>query len=221
MSTKATRRAKLSWNSARANAPPRVASPRWRRDVSQISEITIAASIPRPPDHFTATAAPNAIPAAYRHGRHRGDGTRGTPSGGARGVRTSIQRRSRTRHRKPATIQSCTWTSSSASRDRTTLRLSRASRSPATNVQSARPNRSCAIRASPVTASVPAIAEPIRHPNGSIPNALMPRAIVHFPSGGWTNEPTSHSCSRNKRSFGDSIVQTSSEPPTKMHAAFA
>ena len=40
----------------------------------------------------------------------------------------------------------------------------RARSSPARNVQSGRPNRSCAIRARPVTASVPATAEPIRHP---------------------------------------------------------
>ncbi len=53
--------------------------------------MTIAASIPRPPDHLTATAAPNAIPAAYRHGRHRGDGTGVSvvrPAGGPRCVRT-------------------------------------------------------------------------------------------------------------------------------------
>ena len=72
-----------------------------------------------------------------------------------------------------------------------------------------------------MTARVPATADPIRHPNGSIPNALIPSAIVHLPSGGWTNEPTSHSCSRNARSFGESIRQTRSEPPTRMHAAFA
>ena len=68
---------------------------------------------------------------------------------------------------------------------------------------------------------MPATAEPIRHPKGSIPNALIPSAIVHLPSGGWTNEPTSHSWARNARSLGDSILQTSLEPPTKMHAAFA
>ncbi len=71
-----------------------------------------------------------------------------------------------------------------------------------------------------MTARVPATAEPMRQPNGSIPNALIPSAIVHLPSGGWTKEPTSHSCSRNSCSFRDSILQTSSEPPTKMQAAF-
>ncbi len=68
---------------------------------------------------------------------------------------------------------------------------------------------------------MPAIADPIRQPNGSIPKALIPSAIVHFPSGGWTNEPTSHSCSRNRRSFSESMWQYRSVPPTKMHAALA
>ena len=194
---------------------PRVVSPRRRRDVSHISETTIAASIPSPPDHLTETAAPNAIPAAYRHGRHRGEGTSAAsasssgPAGGPRGVRRSIHRRSSTRQRKPATIQSWRWMSSSAWRESTTLRCSRAISSPATKVQSGRPKSSWAISATPVTASVPATAEPIRHPNGLIPNALIPSAIVHLPSGGWTNEPTSHSCSRNRRSFGESILQRS------------
>ena len=71
------------------------------------------------------------------------------------------------------------------------------------NVQIGRPNNSWAISASPVTARVPASADMIRHPNGSIPNALIPSAIVHLPSGGWTYEPTSHSCARNARSLGD------------------
>ena len=40
--------------------------------------------------------------------------------------------------------------------------------------------------------SVPASAEVTRHPNSFIPNALMPSAIVHLPSGGCTHDPTSH-----------------------------
>ena len=86
--------------------------------------------------------------------------------------------------------------SSSADRDSTTLRFSTASSSPATNVQSALPNNSCAMTATNVTMSVPASADENRHPNGVVPNTFSPMPIVHLPSGGWTHEPTSHLCSR-------------------------
>ena len=86
--------------------------------------------------------------------------------------------------------------SSSADRDSTTLRLSTAMRSPATNVHNALPNNSCASTATIVTISVPATAEENRQPNGVTPNSFSPIPIVHLPSGGWTHDPTSHLLSR-------------------------
>ena len=50
-----------------------------------------------------------------------------------------------------------------------------------------RPKSSWAIRATPVTASVPAIAEPIRHPNGSHPERLDPERDRPFPER-WVDE---------------------------------
>ena len=44
----------------------------------------------------------------------------------------------------------------------------------------------CAIRAVKYTVKVPATATAIRHPNSWLPNNLMPMAISHFPTGGWT-----------------------------------
>ena len=172
-----------------------------------------------PPDHFTENAAPSAMPAAKRHGRQRGNGTveraRATPissisgaslgaptetrsgsGSGSGGVRRSIHRRSNRRNRNPTTTQNSRWMSSSAERDSTTFRFSTASNSPATNVQSALPNNSCAMTATNVTMSVPATADENRHPNGVMPNSFSPMPIVHLPSGGWTHEPTSHLCSR-------------------------
>ena len=81
-------------------------------------------------------------------------------------------------------------------RDSTTLRLSTAMRSPATNVHNALPNNSCARIATIVTISVPATAEEKRQPNGVTPNSFSPIPIVHLPSGGWTHDPTSHLLSR-------------------------
>ncbi len=86
--------------------------------------------------------------------------------------------------------------SSSAERDRTTFRFSTASNSPATNVQSALPNSSCAMIATNVTVKVPASADENRQPKGVTPNAFSPMPIIHLPSGGWTHEPTSHLWSR-------------------------
>ena len=172
------------------------------------------------PLHRDGGAERDAGRVAPRPPERRGHRGRSPSDVGPARVRRSIQRRSRTRHRNPTTIHSCRWTSRSARRERT-AQVSSASRSPATNVQIGRLNSSCAISATPVTASVPATADPIRHPNRSIPNTLIPSAVCHLPSGGWTKEPTSHSCSRNARSFGELIRHVRSEPPTMMHAAFA
>ncbi len=40
--------------------------------------------------------------------------------------------------------------------------------------------------------NVPLIAEGSRHPNASMPNALMPMPVIHLPRGGCTHEPMSH-----------------------------
>ena len=81
-------------------------------------------------------------------------------------------------------------------RDITTLRFSTAIRSPASPVQSAEPKSSCAMIAVNRTTPVPATAEENRQPNSSMPKALMPIAISHLPSGGCTQDPTSHFFSR-------------------------
>ena len=95
-----------------------------------------------------------------------------------------------------------------------------ASSRPATNVHTGLPNSIWAIRAVKSTTSVPATAEVNRHPQEFIPNALMPIAISHFPSGGCTHEPTSHFCARQYFSSLESTWQTWSDHPTRMHAAF-
>jgi hypothetical protein len=91
--------------------------------------------------------------------------------------------------------------------------------SPATNVHTGFPNSSWAITAVKSTTSVPASADVNLHPHGSIPKALMPSAISHLPSGGWTHEPTSHFCWRQYFSSFDSMRHVSSDQPTRMHAA--
>ena len=139
-----------------ANAPtapvPRRTAP--RRLPHQ--ESTIAATIPQPPDHLTAMAAPNATPAAYRHGRQRGEGTRravvvvGT-AGGTRGVLagrsiadrapgTGSRRRPRAGGGCPAVPGATARRSDVPGRAAVLRRTSRA----------ARPNSSCAISATPV-----------------------------------------------------------------------
>ena len=76
------------------------------------------------------------------------------------------------------------------------MRFSTAIRSPASAVQIAEPNNTCAMTAVNVTTAVPATAEETRQPNSFMPKALMPIAISHLPSGGCTQDPTSHFFSR-------------------------
>ena len=107
-------------------------------------------------------------------------------------MRRSIHRRSSTRHRNPSTIQNDRCTSSIATRDITTLIPSSAISVPATKVQTGLANSSWAISATITATSVPLIADGSRHPNGFMPNALIPMPVIHLPSGGWTHEPMSH-----------------------------
>src|SRR5438132_8679165 len=58
---------------ARPSAPAHERSPRWRRAVSHMNAMIRAANNAIAPDHFTEAAAPNATPAASRHGRRTGD----------------------------------------------------------------------------------------------------------------------------------------------------
>src|SRR4029079_4948065 len=101
-----------------------------------------------------------------------------------------------------------------------TFRSSTAMSSPATAVHSAEPNSSCAITAVRSTTSVPATADEKRQPNSRIPKSLMPIAISHLPSGGWTQEPTSHLALRQYFSSLESMVQVWLDQPSRMHAAF-
>ena len=67
---------------------------------------------------------------------------------------------------------------------------------------------------------MPATAEEKRHPNSRIPKSLMPIAISHLPSGGCTQDPTSHFASRQYFSSLESIVHVLLDQPSRMHAAF-
>ena len=98
-------------------------------------------------------------------------------------------------------------------RDITTFRCSTAISRPATNVQIGLPKSSCAIAATITATRVPATASANRQPNAFIPNALMPSAITHLPSGGCTHEPTSHLCSRQYFSSLDRTWHVRSDHP--------
>ena len=76
-------------------------------------------------------------------------------------------------------------------RDWTKLRFSVARRSPPVNVQRGLPNSSCTINARTITVAVPKAADDTRQPNASVPKASSPRAMAHFPRGGWTHAPVS------------------------------
>ena len=86
------------------------------------------------PVHLTAQAAPNRTPASKRHGRGPRLGTpldRSAPSAISIASRARILSRSTTSAPKPATTKNCRKMSSSAVRESTTDRPSRASSRPA------------------------------------------------------------------------------------------
>jgi hypothetical protein len=56
---------------------------RFRRVRSHITESSTAVAIAVTPDHFEATAHPNATPASSLHGRNNGSGTDGRTSAGS------------------------------------------------------------------------------------------------------------------------------------------
>ena len=145
-------------------------------------------------------------------------GASGSPS--AAGVRRSIHRRSSARKKKPSTIQNVTKMSSIAVRDCTKLRFSVASSNPATNVQSALPQRIWAMPARRMHDRVPTSAADTRRPNGPNPNAFSPRPIIHLPIGGWTHDPTSHLSVRQNFSSELFTSHCAFVPPIRMQPAF-
>ncbi len=96
------------------------------------------------------------------------------------------QSRSLTRQATPHSTKNATKMSSSASRESTRCIPSKHSSSPATHPRAVDPVSRRARRTITRTISAPTIAEAIRQPNGSIPNAFSPRAISHFPASGCT-----------------------------------
>ena len=68
----------------------------------------------------------------------------------------------------------------------TMLSPSSASSSPATPPSSVEPVRRRPTRTTTTTVSVPATAAATRQPTSSTPNSLIPAAMSHLPSGGWT-----------------------------------
>src|SRR6266568_4391800 len=183
--------------------------PGSRRAISHAPTRAMAPRSAGRPFHFEANPAPNANPAAKRHGRHSGEGTRrlgGGGSGGASGsgspiwgggsgsgsgrggVRRSMYRRSSTTNRNPSTTQNATKMSGSATRDCTNSRLSVAMSNPVRNAHSTLPNSRYASSASNTTVAVPNSAAENRQPNGVNPNSLIPIATIHLPSGGWTQD---------------------------------
>ncbi len=79
------------------------------------------------------------------------------------------------------------------------------------NVQMGLANSSWMMTASSITVAVPVAAAPARHPIDSVPNPTSPAAIIHLPSGGWTQAPVSHSFSRQNRSSALLMSQRWSE----------
>ena len=76
--------------------------------------------------------------------------------------------------------------SSRASRDSTSCRPSRASRSPPTRPSAVEPVTRRTKRHITSTISEPTTAAAMRQPKGSMPKAFSPSAMIHLPTSGWT-----------------------------------
>ena len=94
--------------------------------------------------------------------------------------------RSATTQCAPHSMKKARKMSSSASRESTSCRPSSDSSSPATRPSTVEPVTRRTKRHISSTISAPTTAEAIRQPAGSIPNTLMPTAISHLPTSGWT-----------------------------------
>ena len=173
---KATTRPNVSCASARANARPACRVAAQGRVVSHISEMTMAAtSDAAGPLDGTCGAErdPGRVAPGAPHGR-RDEGIR--RSSGPRAARDASAVH-------PSSIQGSGRGSPRRSKAEVDVRAApdgrarrpgfEASSIPAQNVQGA-PEEQVADHGDAGTASVPAIAEPTRHPKGSIPNALIP-----------------------------------------------
>ena len=100
--------------------------------------------------------------------------------------RPRCQSRSATMQWTPQRMKNATKMSSSASRESTSCRPSSDSSSPATTPSIVEPVIRRAKRHITSTMSEPTTAAETRQPKGSMPNALMPSAISHLPTSGWT-----------------------------------
>jgi hypothetical protein len=139
-----------------------------RRLISQISMTSMIAGMKNPPLSFTEQAQPrkNATPS-----RHHGMPSRGlspsarAPLSRAASIRLRRWSRSSTTQPKAASTKSMRKMSSSAARESTKCRPSRAMSRPATQPRIVDRNRRRAMRTSSRIEMMPATAAPMRHPN--------------------------------------------------------
>ena len=155
--------------------------------------------------HLTAQPAPSITPQASRHHGIPARENRGRPARPLRvgsspfsiAVSQRLRRWSRSSSRQPkaARAKNSTKMSRIAVRDSTSSKPSNAISSPAVQPSTVERNIRRPIRATMSTASVPQTAAPNRHPNAAsnpceraqpLLNSLMPSAMIHLPSGGWT-----------------------------------